>query len=354
MINKTEQEVMQNWKSGGDTPLLSVCCITYNQEKYIAQALDSFLMQETDFTFEIIVRDDASTDGTAKIIRAYQEKFPNIIKPIYEKENGYQKGISPMLVVYKKAQGDYCAICEGDDFWVDALKLQKQVDFLENNPEYGLVHGDVNHLNDETGALVEGYNSKKSLYIPDGDIYDFLLRPSHIIKTMTVCLRRELLEKYHFSNEKLMKHSWRTIDISVWLMFAKYSKIHYFDEVFATYRLAAESLSRSKDYYKLYKFHAKIRAIRFFYIRNYGCSKETREYFYKTYYNKLFFDGFNIGNRRMVYRAKIGLAYFNNDLTFRQRVYMVLVYLKLDKFFNMARQKLRDIQSWRNRKKRLS
>lgn len=92
MINLTQSKVMQNWGTdNSDTPLVSVCCITYNHEPYIAHALDGFLMQKTNFPFEVIVHDDASTDRTAEIIREYEVRFPKIIKPIYETENQYSK-----------------------------------------------------------------------------------------------------------------------------------------------------------------------------------------------------------------------------------------------------------------------
>ncbi|KAB2953763.1 glycosyltransferase [Heliorestis acidaminivorans] len=123
-------------ESNKQKPLVSICCITYNHEKYIADAIEGFLMQKTNFPIEIIIHDDASADKTAEIIRTYEEKHPDLIKPIYQKENQYSKGIkiSPTFV-YPKAQGKYIALCEGDDYWTDPLKLQKQVDYMEANPE---------------------------------------------------------------------------------------------------------------------------------------------------------------------------------------------------------------------------
>ena len=94
-------------------------------------------MQKTDFAFEVLIHDDASTDDTATIIREYEEKYPNIIKPIYQTENQFSKGIKINKThQYPRAQGEYLAWCEGDDYWTDPLKLQKQVDFLDNHPEY--------------------------------------------------------------------------------------------------------------------------------------------------------------------------------------------------------------------------
>ncbi|MDK2772952.1 MAG: glycosyltransferase [Flavobacterium sp.] len=122
-------------------PLVSICCLTYNHEPYIKQALDSFLMQQTNFAFEIVIHDDASTDNTAKIIEEYTQKYPEIFKPLLQTENQRSKfggGMNPRFN-YPRARGKYIAICEGDDYWTDPNKLQRQVDFLESNFEYALV-----------------------------------------------------------------------------------------------------------------------------------------------------------------------------------------------------------------------
>ncbi|RXA21933.1 glycosyltransferase [Methanosarcina sp. MSH10X1] len=115
-------------------PLVSVCCFTYNHEKYIRDAIEGFLMQKAEFPFEIIVHDDASTDMTVNIIREYEEKYPEIIKPIYQAENQYSKGIQVTISAYKKSKGKYIAVCEGDDYWTDPLKLQKQILEMEKHP----------------------------------------------------------------------------------------------------------------------------------------------------------------------------------------------------------------------------
>jgi glycosyltransferase involved in cell wall biosynthesis len=115
-------------------PLVSICCTAYNLEKYIAEAIDSFLMQETSFNFEIIVGEDCSTDSTRNIIKNYQQKFPNIIRIISSDKNvGVIKNYNRVI---EAAKGKYLAICDGDDFWSSNDKLQKQVDFLESNDEY--------------------------------------------------------------------------------------------------------------------------------------------------------------------------------------------------------------------------
>ena len=120
---------------------VTVRCITYNQKDYIRQCLDGFVMQRTNFRFEAIVHDDASTDGTDEIVREYAEKYPDIIKPILETENQYSKHDGSLgRIMNANTRGKYVAICEGDDYWTDPLKLQKQADFLDANPQCSLTY----------------------------------------------------------------------------------------------------------------------------------------------------------------------------------------------------------------------
>lgn len=119
------------------SPVVSISCVTYNHENYIRQCLDGFLMQVCSFDFEILIHDDASTDGTRIIIEEYQKKYPEIIKPIFQEENQYSKGIRSFNARFNfpRAKGKYIALCDGDDYWSDSLKLQKQFECLENNPD---------------------------------------------------------------------------------------------------------------------------------------------------------------------------------------------------------------------------
>lgn len=124
--------------------MVSIRCTTYNHEKYIRDALEGFVMQKTNFRFEAIVHDDASTDGTAAIIREYAEKYPDIIKPIFETENQYSKHDGSLARIMNEAcKGKYIALCEGDDYWTDLYKLQKQVDFMESHTDYSMCFHNV-------------------------------------------------------------------------------------------------------------------------------------------------------------------------------------------------------------------
>ncbi len=118
-----------------DEVLVSICCITYNHENYIRDCLEGFLMQKTDFPYEVLIHDDSSVDRTGGIIREYAHKYPDLVKPIIQTENQYSKGVS---INYehniRRAKGKFIAICEGDDYWTDEYKLQKQIDYLVSNP----------------------------------------------------------------------------------------------------------------------------------------------------------------------------------------------------------------------------
>lgn len=170
-------------------PLVSICCITYNHEPYIRECLDGFLMQKTDFDFEILIHDDASTDKTADIIREYELKYPEIINPIYQTENQYSKGVRPINKFnFERAQGKYIAMCEGDDYWTDPLKLQKQVDFLDEHPEYVLSCHNYKTLDFDGKTLKGGY---EEYFVKDKTIIeiDEEMYLSHwLTKTLTVVI----------------------------------------------------------------------------------------------------------------------------------------------------------------------
>ncbi len=120
-------------------PTVSIQCLAYNHERYIRQCLDGIVSQKTNFSFEAIVHDDASTDETAIIIREYADKYPGIIKPIIEDENLYSKDLSRLRhVMRNRLRGKYIAFCECDDYWINDNKLQRQVDFLESHPDYSM------------------------------------------------------------------------------------------------------------------------------------------------------------------------------------------------------------------------
>lgn len=145
---------MKNWNSSRKNVVVSIVCSTYNHEMYISKCLDGFLLQKTKFPFEIIVHDDASTDHTAEIIRSYELKFPHIIKPIYEVENQYSKHDGSIWKKFEsRLNGEYIAICEGDDYWTNSHKLQKQYECLCRHPECVIAFNRVEFVDAEGNSV---------------------------------------------------------------------------------------------------------------------------------------------------------------------------------------------------------
>lgn len=143
--------------------MVTIRCATYNHEPYIRQCLEGFVMQKTNFRFEAVVHDDASTDKTADIIREFAEKYPEIIKPIYQTENQYSKHDGSLTrIMNAHTKGKYIAFCEGDDYWIDPLKLQKQVDYLEANEDYS-VCGTAFGIFDERIKKYKPYNNRLNI-----------------------------------------------------------------------------------------------------------------------------------------------------------------------------------------------
>ena len=152
-----------NWQGDHSLPLISICCTSFNQVNYIEETLKGFLDQETEYPFEILIHDDASTDGTAQVIREYEALYPNLIKPIYQTDNQYSKGKKPNPEFnFSRAKGAYIAICEGDDFWTDPCKLQLQVAFLEEHLEYAMCCTNFYVVNEHGKVLKkEGWTGEK-------------------------------------------------------------------------------------------------------------------------------------------------------------------------------------------------
>jgi len=143
---------MRNWQGDTTSPAVSVCCIAYNQKDYIAKAIDSLLAQETNFPFEVLIHDDASTDGTTQIVRKYADAYPRIIRTVLQEENQYsQKPIISPRFLFPLVRGKYVAICEGDDYWCSADKVMTQYQAMQQSPDVDLSFHPVFKLDDRTG-----------------------------------------------------------------------------------------------------------------------------------------------------------------------------------------------------------
>ena len=172
---------------GRSTPKVSVCVLVYNHENYLKACLDSIIGQRCNFDFEVVVSDDASTDGSAKILETYSQRHPELFNVIYNDENLYSKGvkINPEIN-FPRCRGEYIAICEGDDFWMDQFKLQKQVEFLENNPEYVLSYGRLQCVDSESRIIQTSYK------FPATDKSSFELSCATTVNTPSVVFRNKI------------------------------------------------------------------------------------------------------------------------------------------------------------------
>jgi len=174
--------------------VVSISCITYNHAPYIRECLEGFLMQDCDFEYEILIHDDASTDGTQEIIEEYVQKYPDLIKPIYQTENQWSKEIRPTFSFnLPRAKGKYIALCEGDDYWTDPLKLQKQVDFLENNSDCSMCYHSVRNIFMTEGKkdIIVGYETVNNVKFTSEE---FIKR--HYARTVSLLFKTTILLNY--------------------------------------------------------------------------------------------------------------------------------------------------------------
>lgn len=194
MINKSEEQIIQFWEEGdSSSPVISCCCITFNHKKYIEEALDSMLMQESKYAFEIIVHDDVSTDGTIEVLKKYEQKFPNIIKPIYQTQNQWSLGNRIMPIVFKAAKGEYAALCEGDDYWTDKNKLQIQIDEMRRFPKCNISfhYGTKRYEDGSKKEEVFCKYADENRFFDTNKIIDYA---GPLMPTASICLSRKFID----------------------------------------------------------------------------------------------------------------------------------------------------------------
>lgn len=240
-----------------DEIAVSVCCTVYNHEKYLRKCLDGFVMQKTNFKFEVIVHDDASTDHSADIIREYQNKYPEIIKPIYQTENQYSKK-KPITktFIWPQIRGKYIAVCEGDDYWCCDHKLQKQFDYMEQNPQCSIaVH--------KVCCVDEGGNPLGSTY-PAGAIHskqfsteEFLnylfIEESYPFQTSSY-FRRKNIEEEKYNEDVSFFKDISFGDIPTLLYFSTKGTLYFDEEVMSCYRvgsIGSWNTTLGKNYQKI-------------------------------------------------------------------------------------------------------
>jgi hypothetical protein len=238
-------------------PLVSIFCVTYNHRPYIQQCLDSLLAQKTDFPFEIIVHDDASTDGTTEVIKEYELRYPEIVVPIYQKENQYSKGNRRIMASFMicVARGKYIAFCEGDDFWHRSDKLQRQVAVLQDDPRVSLVCSSWRVVSSEGSLVKEDALVSKRFRKSDISTKDVLL--SGVVMTLTVCALRCYVQRALCESPLCRNHTYPFGDTPLWFELSRYGRLCCMPEVFASYRLSDNSATRSVDPLQAYQFNSK-------------------------------------------------------------------------------------------------
>jgi glycosyltransferase involved in cell wall biosynthesis len=220
------------------TPLVSVCCTTYNHEQFIQEAIESFLTQKTTFEFEILIHDDASTDKTQEIITKYKRQHPDLIQTIFQSQNQYSNGHKPSPeYVWPKARGKYIALCEGDDYWVDPNKLQKQVDYMELNESCSVCFHNatikVMHKKNKTKTFCNLSNTK--FYTKE------IISLNWFVPTPSIVFRKSMLITPNWY--------WKIYngDLAMLLLLSTKGYLYYINEKMAVYRRHNSNINNSID-----------------------------------------------------------------------------------------------------------
>lgn len=223
--------------------MVSICCLTYNHEKFIKDALEGFVNQKTSFKYEILIHDDASTDGTVEIIKEYEKKYPDLIKPIYQKENQYSKKI-PITARYQfsRAKGKYIALCEGDDYWCDNNKLQSQFDILERNSDISLCVHDTICKNYKTNLEKQiGIYTKNTILDLRQYLVDYSkIEPKTLFQTSAYFFKKEGIDSLLNTEIPKFYAECPVGDIPLVLLLGLSGKIYYLNKIMSIYRSNVE------------------------------------------------------------------------------------------------------------------
>ena len=210
-------------------PLVSVYCMTYNQKNTIGQTIESILAQQTDFEFELIIHDDASTDGTAEIVRRYAEAYPHIIRPIFQEENQYRKCNLIQSFIHPAGRGTFIAICEGDDYWCDPKKLQIQADYMRSHPECMLTFHAVRQLTNEEETIVRPLKRSGIVLAPL-----IVKRGGQFCPTVSSFFRKEVMDLW-----PEFRVNADVYDYPAQVLAASMGTVYYMDRIMGVYRFAS-------------------------------------------------------------------------------------------------------------------
>ncbi len=215
---------------------VSVVCTAFNHSAYIRDALEGFLAQETDFSYEILVSDDASSDDTGAILREYAARYPDRVRPFCQETNLFSQGISLYdTVLYPAARGQYIALCEGDDYWTDPEKLQRQVDFLDAHPDYSAcVHNTLLHYSDASRPDTPLFAQRPEQDIPFETVVQGMDKAFH---TSSILARREFLLNPPDFRAVAFRHGFTDYPVGIWLTMQ--GRVRYLDRCMSVYRVGS-------------------------------------------------------------------------------------------------------------------
>jgi len=309
-----------------NTPLVSVTTLAYNHASFIRQCLDGIVMQKTSFSFEVLIHDDASTDGTADIIREYEARYPDLIKAIYQTENQYSKDYPiERNILFANSRGKYIALCEGDDYWTDPHKLQKQVDFLETHPDYTICGGRYHVLEEGKPELTErDWMMKGMMKYPFGrTITLHKLFDEYLLWTLTVCFRKDSIDSIY----KLK----RCKDDFLFAAALEKGKGFVFPDYFGVYRLhpggvwaglsVRERLQQNKVFLtELHSYFGKK-------------SKSLRKYYFRTIIGLNFFE---LSESKHLFRDYMKMVRFTFSGELNTFLYRIVYFLKMTWYYLKA------------------
>lgn len=268
-------------------PIVSVIVLTYNQKNLIRHTIDSILEQKTTFSFEIIIADDHSTDGTWEVIKKYIETKPQIIKGI---ENPQNLGVvKSYFNAVSQSNGIYVMTCAGDDWWLPH-KIQTQVDHMKNEKDCGMIYGKAIMYYHTINKLTKETIGEKS------ETFSELLFHNHVT-AVTACIKKTELLKY-IEEVKPESHVWLMEDYPIWLWFSIRSKVKFYDETLAVYRYVEDSISHSSDINKKLKFEESVYDVQKFYLNIFQMNIEEADTFHYKRLAQIYLEFNNMKNYR--------------------------------------------------------
>jgi glycosyltransferase involved in cell wall biosynthesis len=245
--------------------IVSVCMLTYKHDKYIKESIESVLNQLTNYKIELIIANDCSPDNTDNIIKDIINTHPrkDLIRYYRHEQNiGMYNNLDFIL---KKTNGEYIAFCEGDDYWTDINKINKQIETFLQNPNIGLIHHDSNYLYEKRNILFKDFHKKNKIKVSNGRILHELLEHNNIL-TPTVMFKSDLLKYYNDIDKNI---SLSMADYPMWLSYAPYTDFYYIPESMSTYRVLENSASHFSNFKKEIDFLDSYYNIKQYFINKY-------------------------------------------------------------------------------------